>query len=226
MRDISNDAELIADMIPIVKARFVEAIDTADHAYSGSRPAQTSTYWPPIANRLSTEDDETKQWRPSRDAISRADEVLQRWLLEFLDDIEHRRLVMAWASSIANPRRYGSFAKFCRKSGRVRRTADRRLQSAFSIVAALINKNSLSLQDPDAHRVSTLHRVSDMQMDKVAEDRLPGHPSRSGPAWRSEDAASHDDPEQRDLSWSQDQNERRRRRTVAEEAEGQMKRAG
>lgn len=206
MRDISEDAAIIADMIPVVKARFVEAFDTSEHAYRPGGPAGAKSFWPASRSNVDTDEDAPVHWRPSAAAISRSHETLGDWLLVFVDDPEHRKLLLAWSASIAAPRRYGSFARFCRKTGRVRRTADRRLLSAFSIVAALINKNGLSLQGPDLRRVSTLARFSDTELDRIRE-----HVSDSAARpnwWRADDAKPRHIPEEHEPANDADRRQR------------------
>jgi hypothetical protein len=171
LRDISEDAAVIADMMRVVKARFVEAFDTEDHVGARLvRPATERSFWPATQSDSASDDPVPNVWRPKAAAISRSNEVLQGWLIDFVPDLEHRRLLLAWSASIATPARSGSFARFCKKSGRVRRTADRRLLEAFSVVAALIRKNGKSLQAPDWNRVSTLARNSATDLGKVAND--------------------------------------------------------
>lgn len=221
MRDISDDAAIIADMIPWVKARFVEAVDTDEHVSTKlDRPPPVRSFWPASQSVGADTDPIPQVWRPDASAISRSHEVMHGWVLDFLEDEEQRRLVLAWASSLANPKRYGSFARFCKKSGRVRRTADRRLAQAFSIVAALIRKSGKSLQAPDMRRVSTLTRFSDREVDMVAEVvSQASFESHDGiGAWRADDAKPADLPEERDFSWAMDRSERRRQRTMANDA--------
>jgi hypothetical protein len=197
MRDISGDAFEIAAMVPWVRVRFIEAVDTADHSYRGDGPAGAGSYWPAIATVLDTDPDAPKPWRPSRDAITRAEETLAGWLIDFVEDREHRWLLLNWSASIANPKRYGSFAKNCKKSGRARSTAYHRLDAAFVTVATLIRKNGKSLQEPDMHRVGQLARVAGMDLGKMDDDRLPGRPSGSPSFWRTEDAAPANDFDER-----------------------------
>jgi hypothetical protein len=214
MRDISEDAAVIADMMIVVKARFVEAIDTDAHVSSRlTRPPAVVSCWPATQSDGSEDDPIPNVWRPSSVAISRADEVMHGWLIDFIPDLEHRKLILAWSASMANPKRYGSFARWCKETGRVRRTADRRLLSAFSIVAALIRKNGKSLQAPDWNRVSTLAQVSGMDVGKMGNGApKPSFEASDGiGSWHAADAIPANDPDNRDTTWADDQNERRRR---------------
>lgn len=213
MRDISEDAAVIADMMIVVKARFVEAIDTDAHVSSRlTRPPAVVSCWPATASDGSDNDPIPNVWRPSAVAISRSDEVMHGWLIDFIPDLEHRKLILAWSASMANPRLYGSFARWCKNSGRVRRTADRRLLTAFSIVAALIRKNGKSLQAPDWNRVSTLAAVSGMAGGKIGESASNAsfEPQDGIGSWRAADAVPANDPDNQDFSWAERQAERRR----------------
>lgn len=156
----------IADLITIVRARFIEAADTMAHMdVSNLRPAAVRSLWPTVqveavgvgghhpgyginGNHV--------PYRPSSKAISRAEEVMYGWLLDYVDGDENRILVGKWAMCLAAPRTAGSFRQFCKKSGRSRSTADRRLNDTFERVARLILKNAQSLQAPNWSRVVPL----------------------------------------------------------------------
>lgn len=214
MKDISEDAALIADMMIVVKARFVEAIDTDEQVSTRLEcPPAVRSLWPATQSIGSENDPVPNIWRPSALAISRSHEVMHGWLIDFVPDLEHRRLILAWSASMARPKKYGSFARWCKKSGRVRRTADRRLLSALSIVAALIHKNGKSLLAPDWNRVSTLAQVSGMELGKVRERASEASfESRNGiGSWRAVDAVPTNDPDNQDFTWAEQQADRRRR---------------
>jgi hypothetical protein len=213
MRDISEDAAVLADMIPVIKGRFVEAIDTDLHVTSRlTHPPAVVSCWPATRSGPG-DDDPSPPFRPSAAAISRSHEVMHEWLIDFVPDLDHRRLILAWSASMARPKRYGSFARWCKKSGRARSTANHRLLSAFSIVAALIRKNGKSLQAPDWSRVGQLARNSGIDLGKVRERASEASfESRDGiGSWRAADAVPANDPDNQDFTWAEQQAERRRR---------------
>lgn len=166
----------IADLITIVRARFIEAADTMAHMdVKNLRPAAVRSLWPPMqvesvgvgghhpgygvnGNHV--------PYRPSSKAISRAEEVMYGWLLDYVDGDESRILVGKWSMCLAAPRVAGSFRQFCKISGRSRSTAERRLNDAFERVARLILKNAQSLQAPNWSRVVPMmpNQVSDLHI--------------------------------------------------------------
>lgn len=107
-------------------------------------------------------------YRPSSKAISRAEEVMYGWLLDYVADEESRRIVGKWASCQATPQRAGSFRAFCKKVGLSRSTADRRVDAAFKAVAAAILKNAQSLQGPNWSRVMPMMPNSRIEIGKMA----------------------------------------------------------
>lgn len=194
MRDISEDAAIIADMVPWVEVRFIEAVDTLEHIHvSLSSVPRVRSFWPAAQSTGSDNDPVPVVWRPTAAAISRSEEVLHDWLLAYVAVEEHRKLLLAWAASIARPKRYGSFARFCRKSGRARSTAYNRLASALSDVATLIRKNGKSLQAPDLNRVGQLARFSHIDFDKLTEFVSSNEDRPSW--WRAADAVLQHMPE-------------------------------
>lgn len=213
MRDISEDAAVLADMIPVLRGRFVEAIDTDLHVTSRlTHPPAVVSCWPATRSGPG-DDDPAPLFRPSAAAISRSHEVMHEWLIDFVPDLEHRRLILAWSASMARPKKYGSFARWCKKSGRARSTANHRLLAAFSIVAALIRKNGKSLQAPDWSRVGQLAQNSGIDLGKVRERASEASfESRGGiGSWRAADAVPANDPDNQDFTWAEQQADRRRR---------------
>ncbi len=187
--DYAYEAAL-ADLILIVKARFIEAADTIANMDVGQlRPAQVRSFWP----TYQTENvgghhpgyginGSYVPYRPSSKAISRAEEVMYGWLLDYVDDDEGRRLIGQWAACQATPKRAGSFRSFCKKIGLTRSTADRRVDHAFKAVAAAILKNAQSLQGPNWSRVMPMMPNSRIEMGKMAtvtswmaQDAKPAH---------------------------------------------------
>lgn len=173
--DYAYEAAL-ADLITIVKARFIEAADTIAHIDVGQlRPARERSLWPvyqtgdvgghhPGYGINGTH----VAYRPSSKAISRAEEVLYGWLLDYVDDDGSRRLLGQWAACQASPKRAGSFRSFCKKNGLSRSTAERRVDRAFKAVAAAILKNAQSLQGPNWSRVMPMMPNSRIEIGKMA----------------------------------------------------------
>jgi len=166
----------MADLIMIVKARFIEAADTIANMDVGKlRPSKERSLWP----AYQTDDvgghhpgyginGNHVPYRPSSKAISRAEEVMYGWLLDYVDEDRSRRLLGQWAACQATPRRAGSFRSFCKKNGISRSTADRRVDEAFKAVAAAIFKNAQSLQGPNWSRVMPMMPNSRMDEGKMA----------------------------------------------------------
>lgn len=168
----------LADLITIVKARFIEAADTIAHMDVGQiRPSRERSLWPLMqveqfaigghhpgyginGNHV--------PYRPTSKAISRAEEVLYGWLLKFVVDDEQRILVGKWASCQATPRRAGSFRSFCQNRGLSRSTADRRVDKALKGVAVALLKNAQSLQGPNWSRVMPMMPNQRIDLGKMA----------------------------------------------------------
>lgn len=172
--DYAYEAAL-ADLLTIVKARFIEAADTIANMDVGQlRPSKARSLWP----AYQTENigghhpgyginGSQVAYRPSSKAISRAEEVMYGWLLDYIDDDEGRRLLGQWAACQATPKRAGSFRSFCKKIGLSRSTADRRVDRAFKAVAAAILKNAESLQGPNWSRVMPMMPNSRIEVGKM-----------------------------------------------------------
>lgn len=155
--DLSHRAAQIADLSLLVRARFVEAADTMVHLdVRGVRPDKMRTLWPEVLPEATDHSNTRVRYRPSAAAISRAEEVLQDWLRTHVMDEERRILLSRWSVCLAAPRVAGSFRDFCARTGRVRRTAERHLQTEFHNVAAALLATSPILQEPDWSRISPL----------------------------------------------------------------------
>lgn len=89
------------------------------------------------------------------------------WLLDYVGDRERRVLLGKWSMCMAAPHIAGSFRQFCKKTGRTRRTAERRLFSQFQSIAAELIKIPQSLQEPNWQRVSPMMPNSDTDFDKI-----------------------------------------------------------
>ncbi|MGV1833952.1 DUF6362 family protein [Rhizobium rhizogenes] len=155
--DLSQHAAEVADLSLIVRARFVEAADTMVHLdVRGVRPDRMRSLWPDVLPELGDHADIRVRYRPSAAAISRAEEVLQGWLLTHVRDEERRILLSRWSVCLAAPYVAGSFREFCTKTGRVRRTAERWIQAEFQAVANTLLAVSPALQEPDWSRISPM----------------------------------------------------------------------
>lgn len=155
--DLSRRAADIADLSLIVRARFVEAADTMVYLdVRGVRPDRMRTLWPEVLPEATDHAEIRVRYRPSAAAISRAEEVLQDWLRTHVKDEERRILLSRWSVCLAAPRIAGSFRDFCARTSRVRRTAERRIQSEFQNVASALSITSLIVQEPDWSRISPM----------------------------------------------------------------------
>lgn len=166
----------LADLIIIVKARFIEAADTIAHLDVGRlRPSKERSLWPSFPGETvgghhvgyGTNGQRVRHV-PSSQAISRAEEVLYGWLLDHLETDEERILVGRWAACLAAPKIAGSFRQFCKKTGRSRSTAERRVNLALERVALAILKNAQSLQAPSWSRVVPMMPNQRSDLGKMA----------------------------------------------------------
>lgn len=173
--DLSESAAIVADMVLIVRARFVEAADTMNNMeVSNLRPAVMRSFWPDYpADSISgvslgyAINGNKVRHRPSASAISRAEEVMYGWLLDYVKDEDSRVLIGKWSMCLAAPRQAGSFRQFCQKTGRVRRTAERRLLNEFTSISSTLLKSVQSLHHPDWERVSPMMPNTCTDFDKV-----------------------------------------------------------
>jgi hypothetical protein len=168
------EAAAIADLIMIVKARFIEAADTMLIWMSGTfgRP-RVRSLWP--ASQVETVgigghhpgygiNGNRVPYLPSSKAISRAEEVMYGCSIM----LPATKAESWWASSRCAPRIAGSFRQFCKKTGRSRSTVERRLCDAFEGVAGLALKNAQSLQGPNWSRVVPMMPNQGKDFDMVA----------------------------------------------------------
>jgi hypothetical protein len=161
----------VSDMSIIVKGRILEAADTIAHMdIGGLRPAKMKSCWPAVTPDPHSYgyNDFIVPYHPSSAAISRAEEVSYGWMLQYVHDDERRIILGRWAMCIAVPRIAGSFREFCKKTGRVRRTAERRIDAQILDISATIRKNAQSLQAPNWFRVSPLMPNQASDLDKMA----------------------------------------------------------
>lgn len=173
--ELSETAAVVADTVLIVRARFVEAADTMNNMEVRSlRPAVMRSFWPDspadtiggVSVGYAINGNKLRH-RPSASAISRAEEVMYGWLLDYVKDEGNRVLIGKWSMCLAAPRQAGSFRQFCQKTGRVRRTAERRLLNEFTSISSALLKSVQSLHHPDWERVSPMMPNTCTDFDKV-----------------------------------------------------------
>ena len=194
--ELSEHAAGIADVSLIVRARFVEAADTMIHLdVRGVRPGAPRTLWPDIPSDSMGSVDVRQRYRPGAAAITRAEEVLQGWLLRHIGDEEHRVLVSRWSVCLAAPYIAGSFRDFCIRTGRVRRTAERRIQREFQNLADVLLKTSTVLREPDWSRISPMLPNSGSHAE-----RAKARPAKHAGHWLPDDAKPIFDPASPDLA--------------------------
>jgi len=212
--DLSRRAAEIADLSLIIRARFVEAADTMVHLdVRGIRPDRMRTLWPEVLPESKDHADIRIRYRPSAVAISRAEEVLQEWLRVHVGDEERRILLSQWSICLAAPYIAGSFRDFCARTGRVRRTAERRIQSEFQTLAAVLLAASPMLQEPDWSRIAPMMPNAPGGLDRV-KPKAPKHENH----WLSDDARPVFDaasPELAELAKRLERGNRRRARMKA-----------
>jgi hypothetical protein len=191
--EISEEAAQVADVSMIVRARFVEAADTMLHIdVSGLRPAVLKGFWP---EHILDYKEVKLRYRPTASAISRAEEVMYGWLLEYVSDEERRVLLGKWSMCLAAPHIGGSFRDFCQKTGRIRRTAERWLLGEFQSISSAVIKSDQSLHEPDWSRVSPMMPNSAIDLDKV---RTPA--AKHDMHWLPADARPFHDPDSPELA--------------------------
>lgn len=186
----------------IVRFRFVEAADTLLHLQIGGlKPSRTGNAWSMAVGGWDGygADRPRTRHRPDAAAISRFEEV-QEWLrLITLDDDR----MMVWARAMCEADRR-SFAGWCEENEIVRQTAYRRTDKAYQGIALTLCNRGVFLRHPDHDRLLQIGAVRDSETATV-------RPVASPRSVMAQDARPTDDPEARDLSWANKQNERRRK---------------
>jgi hypothetical protein len=164
---ITEAAARVADLVPIVRARFVEAADTMFHIdLRNLRPGYPRSLWPEIQPEPMDSIEIILRHRPTAAAITRAEEVLYEWLPAVQDD-QRRILLGKWSLCLAAPHVHGSFREYCARNRLVRRTAERHLFREFQRVAERGIKIAQLLQEPDWSRVSPMMPNSDTDLDII-----------------------------------------------------------
>jgi hypothetical protein len=177
----------------IVKARFLEAANTDDRLPRARlAPGTSSGFWPEYFptredkngwGTLRLAEDREMRFRripPSAAAIHRHTEVMD-WVRTILTDPEHRVLVWHWA--FAGAREHWSFGRWCRNTGRVKRTALRRLERAFDLIAAEFRRKGLFPTLPDAKWVFQIEGENGTHFDIVGEESAGGKAVPQIRAW-------------------------------------------
>lgn len=173
---LNENAALIMELSFVVRARIIEAADTMLHLNVGTiRPSVMRTFWPTYQDETIGGhsvgygcNDTRTRYVPTSKAISRAEEVLYCWMPEYVLDDERRLILSQYSMCMAAPKKVGSFRSFCENTGRVRRTAERRLDAQIIDISAIIWKKAQSLQCPDWSRVSPMLPKSGIDLGKMA----------------------------------------------------------
>lgn len=191
--ELSEEAALMADLSTVVKARFIEAADTMSNIeVRNLRPGVVRSFWPDFqvqtVGGVSTGyaiNGNKIRYRPTSAAISRAEEVMYGWMLEYVTSEDRRYLLGKWSMCQAAPHIAGSFRQYCQKTNRIRRTAERHLFIEFQSVSSALLKFAQSLQEPDWSRVSPMMPNSGTDLGKVGTraEKRPSHwlPDESRP---------------------------------------------
>jgi Domain of unknown function (DUF6362) len=182
--DLSERAAAVADLSLVIRGRFIEAADTMIHLnVRGLRPDLPRTLWPDVVAEPTDHSDIRVRYRPNAAAITRAEEVLLGWLLTYVSDQERRILLSRWSVCLAAPHIAGSFRQFCKRTGRVRRTAERRIHSEFQNVAKMLSAILPAPQEPDWSRISPMmpNAANGQERTRMSETKHETH-------WLAEDA--------------------------------------
>jgi len=188
----------------LVRERLVEAADTQAHILTERvGPGRIKSLWPVFAhdrNDAYGYGQVQVRYIPNAAAISRAEEA-QAWLSALVDDDKGRQIVWARASCEAGKR---SFAGWCRKNRIPRRSAYRLTDLIHQRVALSLCKAEITLRYPDYGRVAQHEGIEGGQIDSLSISASPR-------SFMRDDARPADNPDSRDLSWSEMRNERRRK---------------
>jgi hypothetical protein len=140
----------------IIRARFVEAVDTESRLPLGGG-SSSAGFWPSYVHSFEdmngwgskrlAEEREMRMRRlpPSSAAISRHEEVMT-WTSTLIRDERRRRLVWAWARC---RHREESFGEWCQEHGVVRMTAYRHLSATVERISRILNNEGVLLRLPD-----------------------------------------------------------------------------
>lgn len=188
----------------LVRERLVEAADTMAHLQVDRvGPSQPRGRWPVYAREHKDAygyGQVQVRYIPDAAAISRADEA-RAWINALVDEDRARQIVWARASCEAGKR---SFAGWCRKNRVARRSAYRLTDLIHERVALSLCKASINLRYPDYGRVAQHEGIGGGQIDSLSISASPR-------SFMDDDARPVDVPEVRDMSWAEQQAERRRK---------------
>jgi len=188
----------------LVRERLVEAADTMAHiVVDRVGPGRLRSLWPVYARDHKDAygyGQVQVRYIPDAAAISRADEA-RAWINALVDEDKARQIVWARASCEAGKR---SFAGWCRKNRVPRRSAYRLTDLIHERVALSLCKASINLRYPDYGRVAQHEGIEGGQIDSLSISASPR-------SFMEDDARPVDDPEARDMAWSEKQAERRRK---------------
>lgn len=188
----------------LVRERLVEAADTQAHILvERVGPGKPKSLWPVFAqdrNDAYGYDQVQVRYIPSAAAISRAEEA-QAWLSALVDEDKARQIVWARASCEAGK---CSFAGWCRKNRIPRRSAYRLSDLIHQRVALSLCKAEIALRYPDYGRVAQHEGIEGGQIVSLSISASPR-------SFMEDDARPIDIPEARDMTWAEQQAERRRK---------------
>ncbi|PHQ71761.1 MAG: hypothetical protein COB93_02480 [Sneathiella sp.] len=200
------------DIFDMVRLRLLEMADTIAHANVGFvGPSSKVTWWPETKDGNDYAKDSTR-YRPDAAALSRADESLG-WISQFIDDDQARTALSNWLRCMVLGSHEYSFAAWCKKNGKIRRTADRQIRKSIQQIAASLCKSGVLLHAPEQSRVSTFAPKQGINPINIARVNDWLH--------YGESIKLQDLPEHRDLTWAAKQNDRRRQRVARAKKQAQ-----
>jgi len=188
----------------LVRERLVEAADTQAHILTERvGPGRIKSLWPVFAkdrNEAYGYGQAEVRYIPDAAAISRSEEALA-WINALVDEDKARRIIWARASCEAGKR---SFAGWCRKNRIPRRSAYRLSDLIHQRVVLSLCKAGIILRYPDYGRVAQHGGITGGQIDSLSISASPR-------SFMEDDARPIDVPEVRDMTWAEQQAERRRK---------------
>jgi hypothetical protein len=170
----------------IVRARFVEAVDTESRLPQGGG-SNSSGFWPSYVHSFEdmngwgskrlAEEREMRMRRlpPSSAAISRHEEVMT-WTRTLVVAERRRRLVWAWARC-----RHAddSFAEWCESQGIVKMTAYRHLKATVERISRHLDNAAVLLRMPDERWVLREAPVSGTDSNTLGLPDVASQPEKS-----------------------------------------------
>jgi hypothetical protein len=188
----------------LVFERLVEAVDTQAHLQVGKvGPSKPRGMWPVYATEKMDGYGYTPvqvRYVPSAAAISRSDEALA-WLRALVENEKAIRILWARAECEAKKLK---FARWCRENRIPRSSAYRLTNLILERVALNLCKASINLRFPDYGRLGQITGIEGVQIDRLSISASPR-------SFMDDDARPVDVPEARDMTWAEQQAERRRK---------------